>query len=233
MNGRPSFPVIGVHQIEMTSECNLRCRYCVHPTMARPKQHMDDLTYRQTLAQVSLLIKRQDRRQRELNLAGIGESTMHPDFVRNVFLAREAVGLSVELIIATNGLLMTPAMAMAIKAARPRVWVSLHRPEKAGPAVEALKAAGILAGVSADPSVSSVNWAGQVKWHVSTPIKGSACPWVPKGMVFVMADGRVTRCCFDGVGSDTLGTVWDDLCAMHTSAFSLCDSCHHNVTVAA
>src|SRR3990167_5460338 len=128
----------------MTSRCNLACKYCVHPKMARPKIDMDDRTYA-----LALLWARRMPGP-ELNLAGIGESTMHPEFVRNVFLAREAVGENVPLILATNGLLMTREMAMAIAPTRIRVWVSLHRPEKAGPAIEALKAAGIIAGVSAD-----------------------------------------------------------------------------------
>lgn len=233
MNAQRQFPVVGIHQIEMTSRCNLRCKYCVHPTMGRPKLDMDDATYLQTLKRTSELLRLQPagKRQRELNLAGIGESTMHPEFVRNVHLAREAVGLGVDLIIATNGLLMDDALAEAIKTARPRVWVSLHRPEKAGPAVEALKRAGILSGISADPSVASVDWAGQVKWHVSTPGKGAPCSWVRFGMVFVMADGKVSRCCFDGKGDDTIGTVWDAFADMRTSPFKLCATCHLDVGV--
>lgn len=228
-----TFPVVGIHQIEMTSRCNLRCKYCVHPKMARPKVDMDDATYRQTLDVTSRLLAAQPagRKQKELNLAGIGESTMHPEFVRNVAWAREAVGDDVDLILATNGLLMDDAMAQAIAPYRPKVWVSMHRPEKAGPAVEAIRRAGIYAGVSADPSIGAVDWAGQVDWFVSTPIKGSPCPWVRRGMVFVMADGRVSRCCFDGKGEETFGTVWDDFGGMRTSAFSLCASCHHDVGV--
>jgi hypothetical protein len=195
--------------------------------MGRPKLDMDDRTYRQALLRTRELLAKQPagRRQAELNLAGIGESTMHPDFVRNVHLAREAVGWAVDLVIATNGLLMDLAMAKAIEPARPKVWVSLHRPEKAHAAVEALKSANILSGVSIDPSVSSVDWAGQVPWTVSTGIKGTACTWVRRGMVFVMADGNVSRCCFDGKGDDLLGTIWDDFPA-NTSPYSLCATCH-------
>lgn len=227
------FPLIGVHQIEMTSRCNLRCKYCVHPTMSRPKIDMDEETYVRALHVTRDLLVCQpiSARQRELNLAGIGESTLHSEFVRYVHMAREAVGWGVDLVLATNGLLMDDAMATAIKDARPKVWVSLHRPEKAGPAVEALKRAGILSGVSADPSIASVDWAGQVKWAVSTPIKGTPCPWVRRGMVFVMATGQIARCCFDGAGTDTLGSIWDDYQVLKTSPFALCASCHHDVGV--
>jgi hypothetical protein len=219
------FPVRAIHQIEMTSRCNLRCRYCAHPKMARPKIDMDDLTYAKAL----LWARRMPGN--ELNLAGIGESTMHPEFVRNVFLAREAVGDNVPLILATNGLLMTRELAMEIAPTRIRVWVSLHRPEKAGPAIEALKSAGIIAGVSADASVEAVDWAGQVDWFVSTRQKGEPCPWIKPGRVFVLADGRLARCCFDATADDILGTLDDDIPSLQTAPYKLCHSCHLDVGV--
>lgn len=164
----------------------------------------------------------------ELNLAGIGESTLHPDFVRFTHLAREAVGPYVNLILATNGLLMTDELARAIAPARPKVWVSLHRPEKAGPAVEALKKAGIYAGSSSDPSLAAVDWAGQVQWHVSAP-KGNICQWLAHSMVMIMSDGRVTRCCFDSTGEGVIAHIDDDLSKFATSPYKLCDACHLTV----
>lgn len=217
------FPIRAIHQIEMTSQCNLRCRYCTHPKMPRPKQHMDEATYAKALKWAAFFQRK--HYHPELNLAGIGESTLHPEFVRNVFLAREAVGWNVSLVLATNGLLMTDELAQAIKAAKPSVWVSLHRPERAGPAVEALKRAGILSGISADPSLAAVDWAGQVNWHVSAP-KGAPCPWIKSSMVMVMSDGRVTRCCFDSTGKGVIATVDDDLATFATSPWDLCSTCH-------
>jgi len=219
------FRVRAIHQIEMTSKCNLACKYCVHPKMARPKIHMDDVTYAKALLWARAMPGP------ELNLAGIGESTMHPEFVRNVFLAREAIGPNVPLILATNGILMTREMALAIAPTRIRVWVSLHRPERAGPAVEALKEAGIIAGISCDAAIESVDWAGQVKWHVSTHQKGLPCPWVKNGRVFVLADGRIARCCFDATADDILGTLDDDIPSLQTAPYKLCHSCHLDVGV--
>jgi hypothetical protein len=219
-------PIRAIHQIEMTSQCNLRCRYCTHPKMPRPKMHMSDETYAKALNWVKFFQSK--RAHPELNLAGIGESTLHPEFVRNVFLAREAVGKYVNLVLATNGLLMTDELAKAIAPAKPSVWVSLHRPERAGPAVEALKRAGILSGISADPSLAAVDWAGQVNWHVSAP-KGAPCPWIKSSMVMVMSDGRVTRCCFDSTGNGVIATVDDDLSKHATSPWDLCATCHLSV----
>lgn len=222
------FPLTSIHQIEMTSRCNLRCRYCVHPKMARAKIDMDEATFVRSLMWVSTFVRRGT--QGELNLAGIGESTMHPEFVRYVHLAREALGWGRALVLATNGLLMTDELAQAIAPSKIMVWVSLHRPEKAGPAVEALRRAGILAGVSADPSISAIDWAGQVQWHVSVPERRQ-CPWVKGGWCVVLADGRVSRCCFDGSGIGVLGTVHDDLPSVETSPYALCRTCDQDVGV--
>lgn len=221
-------PIRAIHQIEMTSRCNLTCKYCVHKKMPRPKMDMSEETFLKALKWVKFFQAK--RPHPELNLAGIGESTLHPDFVRNVHLAREAVGPYVNLVLATNGLRMTDELAQAIAPAKPHVWVSLHRPERAGPAVEALKRAGIFNGTSSDPSLAAVDWAGQVQWHVSAP-KGRPCPWIASSMVMVMSDGRVSRCCFDSTGEGVIATVDDDLSQFAQSPYSLCTNCHLNADV--
>jgi hypothetical protein len=214
-----------IHQIEITSRCNLRCKYCAHPTMTRVKQDMPRGIFEAAL-EWAVYFKHQGT-QSSLNLAGIGESTMHPEFVDFVALARERLGETQDLVLATNGLLMTDALAMALKPYRPRVYVSLHRPERAGPAVEALKRAGLIAGVSVDAAVSATDWAGQIKWHVSA--QRSMCPWVLGGWAMVLSDGRLTRCSFDATGIGVFGNVTDDLSLLQTSPYSLCEKCHQDV----
>ena len=223
------FPIRHIHQIEMTSRCNLRCRYCPSPHLPRPKIDMTEAYYKQTLRWARHFMIAAGG-QRELNLAGIGESTLHPDFVRFVFLAREAMGDGVMLALATNGLLMTDELAAAIAPARPAVWVSMHRPEKAGPAVEVLKKHNLLYGVSVDPALAAIDWAGQVKWHVSAGAKRE-CQWVKHGRVFVMADGRVSRCCLDASGVGVFAHVDDDLRRFETSPYVLCRTCDQDVGV--
>lgn len=217
-----------IHQIEITSECNLRCRYCTHPYMPRAKQHMDRATYWRALTHARKLWER--FKSPELNLCGIGESTMHPEFVEYVHIARSLMGWGVDLILATNGVALTEDHAKALRQYKVRTWVSLHRPEKAGPAIELLKEYGVLSGVSADPSIASVDWAGQVKWHVSAA-KGSPCDWLHRGWGFVMSDGRVGTCCFDAQGADgIIGHVNDeDLSTAEVRPYSLCCSCHLSV----
>ena len=221
-----------IHQIEITSRCNLRCRYCVHPTMAREKRDMDERTFMRALEVAEVLHYQYGHR--ELNLAGIGESTMHPYFIDYLEVARRTLPEEVDLVLATNGLLVDDDLAHEMARAmyelpgRLLVWVSLHRPERAGPAVEALRRYGLLAGVSADPSVAAVNWAGQVNWHVSVPGR-EPCPWLSHGLGFVAADGSVLQCCFDGSGASRLGDIWEPVGSQAVRAHALCPACHHTV----
>jgi len=222
------FLVRDLHQIEMTSHCNLRCQYCPSRHLPRPKLHMSEDHFMKALAAVTIF--RDRGTQSELNLAGIGESTMHPEFVRFINLARETLGPNIKLVFATNGLLVNEQLAAAIAPANPVVFVSLHRPEKAGPAVEALRKYGLIAGVSADPSIASTNWAGQVKWHVSAPA-GRQCQWVKGGKAFMLADGRLSRCAYDATGNGVFGHIDDDITVMKTSPWSLCATCDQEVGV--
>lgn len=228
MTAIPTFPIRDLHQIEITSRCNLRCVYCVHPKMARVKSDMDERTFLAALSWAQRFVAAGT--QRSLNLAGIGESTLHPEFVRYVNLAREHVGDGCDLVLATNGLLMTDDLAAAIAPTGVRVYVSLHRPEKAGPAIEALRRAGILAGVSTDPATAATDWAGQVKWHRSAAPERQ-CMWVTGGAVFCMSDGRVTQCSFDGTGDEPIGSVFDDLAELHCRPYRLCPSCDQRLNI--
>lgn len=211
--------VRAIHQIEITSRCNLACVYCTNRNLKRPKVDISIDVFKKALAWVKRF------GQHELNLAGIGESTLHPLFVELMAMAREALP-DINLVMATNGLLMTPELARAIAPFKPTVYVSLHRPEKAGRAIEALKAVGLLAGVSADPSIASTNWAGQVDWPISHP-PNMVCQWIPKGQVMLMADGNITSCSFDASGSGIVGTIDDPLDMIELKPFKLCETCSY------
>ena len=225
-------PVRAIHQIEITSRCNLRCRYCPQfPKLPRPMVDMTEETFDKALDWAARLY-RTYRAQTELNLAGIGESTIHPQFESFVLKARKALP-TVELILATNGIKVTESMAMVFREAQVRVWVSLHRPEKAAHAIPLLKRFGVLQAVSCDGAINSVDWAGQVDWPVTTPTKGQVCDWVRNGRVEVMADGRVTTCCFDATGSGVIGTLDDDLFTKSVAPYKLCSTCHLDVGVKA
>jgi hypothetical protein len=93
------------------------------------------------------------------------------------------------------------------------------------------KKAGMLCGVSADPALAAIDWAGQVDWHVShAPMK---CAWIDSGKALVMADGRVTTCGLDASGIGVVGNIFDDVFAMRLRPYGLCAKCTHTLSPAA
>lgn len=216
--------VQAIHQLELSSHCNLRCVYCPSRHLGRPKLFMTRAHFERAIELVWSLHK--SGTQSELNLAGIGESTMHPHFYEFVEHARVVLGPRIDLVLATNGLNMTQELARHLARYGVRTWVSLHRPEKAGPAVNLLKDAGALSGVSADPSIAAIDWAGQVKWQRSTGERG-LCVWTTGGRIMLMADGRFTRCCLDADARGVLQHI-DQGLPETTSPYALCAKCDLN-----
>ncbi len=218
-------PVRDIHQIELTTRCNLRCRYCPSPQKLRPHEDMAWDTFEAALDMVKFFVRQGT--QTELSLTGIGESLMHPRFFEAVAAARAVIGPQRKLVVTTNGILLDDKACEVLKEFRPAVFISLHRPEKAGLAVEATKRAGIFAGANPAPSVSAFDWAGQVKWFVSAP--RTLCDYLRQGWGVVLVDGRVTTCCLDATGGGTFGTVWDNPETLRMSPWKLCDGCHMEV----
>ena len=222
-----TWPIKSLHQIELSSQCNLRCVYCPSQTLQRPKIDMDEATFLRSLEWVKHY--RMAGTQGELNLAGTGESTLHPRLVEYAALARKALGTTQRLLFTTNGLLITEELADALMPTGIKVFVSLHRPEKAGPAINILRDRGMFIGASADPSLSSVDWAGQVEWETTTEAFGSQCDWRKQGWVMVLSDGRMTTCCFDADGSGVIGNVNDEIGSVVGKPYRLCKTCHMDV----
>lgn len=223
------WPIRSLHQIELTSHCNLRCVYCPSPTLGREKKHMDRADFLRSLEWVKHFVN--EGTQGELNLAGIGESTLHPNFVEFVELAREALGWDQRVCFATNGLLMTPELARQLKPYKPTIWVSMHRPEKAKLAIDALREEDMLSAATCDPAIKAVDWAGQVKWGFTSPNFGIPCEWKEEAMAFVMADGRMSSCAFDSSGIGVIGHVRDEIGSVCWKPYELCKTCHQDCGV--
>ena len=219
-------PVNRIHQIEITSRCNLRCQYCVHPHMKREKLDMDMETLEKALHLAGRCVV--ERGQVELNMCGIGESLMHPQFEEVFDMARGMLP-DITIVIATNGILLNDERAEILLRNKIVTFISLHRPEKAGLAVEVAKKHNIFFGVSNDPSTAAIDWAGKVDWFVSAATKELPCPWLENGQAMVCSDGRITTCCLDGDGEGIVGTVNTPLEELFIEPYSLCEDCHHNV----
>ena len=225
-------PVRDIHQIELSTRCNLRCKYCPHyPNLPRNKEDMNEETFCASLDLIRFYVRQGT--QTELSLTGIGEAMLHPRFVEYATRAREVVGPYRQLTITTNGLLLDEQMAAAIAPLRPAVFVSLHRPEKAGLAVEVAKKYGVLAGVNASFATSAFDWAGaQKNWFVSAP--KIPCDYLKSGWAVILVDGRVATCCLDADGSSVIGQVTDDPETLMLKPWSSgkgagCESCHMSV----
>lgn len=218
-------PIREIHVVELTTRCNLRCKYCPSPQKLRPHEDMAWETYEQTLRFIKKLCDAGT--QGEVALTGIGEPTLHPRFVEAVAALREALGPERQITISTNGLLFTEALAIALKPYAPQVFVSLHRPERAGLAVEIAIKHGILAGANASAATSAMDWAGQVKWFNSHP--PAHCEYLYAGWAVVLVDGRVTMCCVDATGEGSVGTVWDVPVMLQMAPFGLCKKCSFSV----
>lgn len=241
--------VKALHQIEVTSRCNLRCHYCPSPNLKRPKVDMTADDFKAALEHATRFYRAET--QFELNLAGIGESTLHPLFPEFVALARAALPAA-RLIFATNGVDLSilheihPKRALAEPGERMRrlvsalqaaqktgevvVFVSMHRPELAGLAHEVLSQAlgPQWVGASLDPSTNADDWAGQVKWKRT--YRGElVCQWIRDGKVMAMADGRITTCCLDASGAGVIGHVSGRAEDWNSAPYSLCKTCQQKL----
>lgn len=226
-------PVRDIHQIELTTRCNLKCRYCPHfPNLPRVKEDMEWDTFQAALSVISFFVRQGT--QAELSLTGIGESLLHPRFLDMVEAARKTIGPERPLVVTTNGLLLDDAMCAALAPFKPQVFISLHRPEKAAFAVEAAKKHGILRGINNSFATASFDWAGHQKnW---TPIRSAPnikCDYLFRGWGVILVDGRVATCCLDADGSSVIGDVWQDPNTLALKPWGTaekgCASCHMSV----
>lgn len=224
-------PIASIHQIEVTTHCNLRCKYCPYPKQEQlrnqAKMHMEWFVFERAMKWAQRLNGNRD----ELSLTGIGEALMHPEFVRMLAYAREKLPEN-PLVFSTNGILLSDELCREIAPYRPMIFVSLHRPEKAGHAIEAARRHGLLAGYNPSPATSAFDWAGQVDWFVSAP--ATPCEYLRSGWAVVLVDGRITTCCLDASAKGVVGHVDDPIESLSRAGtglkpFELCASCHMTI----
>lgn len=226
-------PVRDVHQLELTTRCNLKCHYCPHfPELPRTKEDMPWETFEAALDLVRFFVNQST--QTELSLTGIGESLLHPRFVEMVAKSREVIGPHRPLVVTTNGLLLDDAMCEALKPYAPQVFVSLHRPEKAALAVVAAKKAGIFKMTNSQFVTAAFSWAGfQENWKPMVSAPRLKCEYLRSGWCVVLADGRIATCCLDATGASVIGKLGDDPETLKLSPWGDekvgCKSCHMEV----
>lgn len=214
-------PITEVHELELTSVCNLACVYCPHPTLRRPKAHMEWSVFERSLQHIEHYVRAGT--QTEVALTGIGEAILYPEFERALARVRGLLGPSRLITLSTNGVALTDDACRAMRQYNVAVYVSLHRPEVAGPAIEMLKRHGIWFNVNHAFVNSSLDWAGQVDWHVSA--QRQPCQYLARGWSVIRQDGTVVACCMDAHSVDPIGSVFDEVGAWRRRSISLCSSC--------
>lgn len=215
-------PVRELHEIEFSSRCNLACRYCPHPKMVRAKADMTRETFDRTMLHLQHLVDAGT--QGEVSLTGIGEAILHPEFVPWLREIRGVIGKQRKIVLATNGVAMTRALAADLFRSNVHVYVSTHRPEKAGPAVEMLREIGCTWGTNTAFVDEAIDWAGQVNWYVSTGVH--LCSYLDKRWVAIRQDGSVNTCCMDAESLHPIGSVYDDPGSLQIRTTKVCESCH-------
>jgi hypothetical protein len=171
----------------------------------------------------------------ELSFTGMGEALLSPLFEEMLPYAREKLP-STWFLLSTNGILLSghkdPERAQyllkVLRECGVTVFVSTHRPEIAGIAVQNCLEAGIQTSTNTAFVTSGFDWAGQVKWH-GVPAPRTECQYLKQGWGTVLQDGHIVNCCFDAHGLHSFGTVWDDLDELDMQPISLCKHCHLKV----
>ena len=210
-----------IHQIELTSRCNLQCSYCPHHKMVRVNRIWPGCVIGTIeLAKYFNVLGT----QRELAFTGLGEPLLHPRFTEMVAYARQRLP-DLPMNFSTSGILITESLARHMTELNVKVFVSAHRPEYAGPAAKILKDHGVLACVNSDFIDSPWDWAGQVAWPFTNAPR-ARCEYLAQGWGVVLVDGRITRCCMDVDGVGAIGSVGDEPAELETGVFGLCAKCH-------
>ncbi len=218
-----------INTIEITSICNNKCVYCPASEQHKYREvgHMNHEVFEAALDAV-LFLARQGT-QKELNLFGVGEPTLHPHLVEFIEMARTRLPIKQQIHINTNGRIMTRELALKIKnAGITSIDVTVHDGyyKQAVNTIRIFAELGILFKISVDPVVGPNNWAGQVNWF--EPHYSSPCPWIGRGQGVVLSSGDITRCCIDAFAKGVMGNILkDDITKMNVSAFALCNKCHH------
>lgn len=114
MRWRPGRPRYFTVWLEVTTRCNLQCRYCGHQYVDGRRVHADMPfgTVEAFAGSLGLLPP-----PVMVVFAGLGETLLYPELFRAVAFVREALGTRVHIRVATNGLLLRGRMIDKVLAA--------------------------------------------------------------------------------------------------------------------
>ena len=215
-------PLKQIHQIELSSKCNLACIYCPHRVMKRKKEDMSWDVFKQAIKQVDVLHKMGN--QKEVWLHGLGESLLHPDFLEMMIYARKELP-NIELMISSNALLLDQKICREMARQQVKLHISVHKPEKIVNGLIYANQFKILDYFGCNPLQGANDWAGQVDWPRIAPFE--VCGWIRDGWCVVLADGDIVLCCIIVEKEQGLiGNIFDNISTLEIKSVDLCNKCH-------
>ncbi len=224
-----------INTIELSSICDNECPYCPAKDQSKYRQvgFMTWEVFKKACEWVLYFHKLGT--QKELNLFGVGESTLHPNIIEMVSYARKNLPFKQSLHLNTNGNKMTYVKANSLKQAGiTSIDITGHKPEATARTIRIFREVGIPGQLSVDFMTTPNNWAGQVHWFPPdqsiSVYQNNPCPWILKGQTMVMSDGSLTTCCIDAFGKNIFGNILkDDLNKLLIHPSELCKKCHHEI----
>lgn len=203
-------PFFNIYQVELSSYCNMRCSYCPHPSMERPKGYMTAEVLDRC---IELHIEKGRRR---MVLHHFGEPLLHPAFEDRLQRIASA-GLAIQL--SSNALLLEKMWPVILKIpARIRIMISVHqwvakgeekymhdigtwKDRARGTNVEIMDAYNFKEG----HFVFHAWGDGQKKeWDTSK------CPFIEQNFGVILWNGDIASCCVDHEGYTVRGNIMDE-----------------------
>ena len=213
-----------IHQIEVTSRCNLQCKYCLQSVMTRKREDMNFETFRRSLDLCKMLWRK--GAQHEVWLHGLGESLLHPEFMEYCKLARKTLpGCQVKF--STNGLNLTKEHCETLAEIGIRLHISIHKPELLGKSPAYAHNTGILEFIGCNPVTEANDWAGQVDWKKHP--QETPCGWLLNGWAIILSNGDIATCCVDGNGNEIIGNInqpFEEIMKIEMKPIKLCEKCN-------
>jgi hypothetical protein len=220
--------------IELSSACNLACRYCVNRLIGKNSDRkpgiMSDRVFNAACDLLRVLCDRGT--QNEVNLNGNGESCLDPKLPERIARVKQIVG-SRPVCMSTNGVNMSVRLAKEIKAAgMDKIDLSPHSPFHARRAVFMLGDAGLYGSINMGAVTASHDWAGQLEPEntVGTRLNLECVP-LKEGRGYIQSEGQISPCCYDYRDLGVFGTVFDgDIQTRPIRPYELCKTCHQKIS---
>ena len=212
----------GINPIEISSLCNKQCVYCPSKNVA---SHRPTGIMTMPIFEKCIDIMRTLPYTGGINLHGMGEPLMNPHIIDMVQYAKHR--LRNDIHICTNGLWFDDRLARELKyVGLDYLDVTDHDPIITARVNKICSEHGINGVVSDAFRNMTHSWAGLIP--LPHDEKWGGCKALSDGIVTVLWNGDITRCCIDANGVGVMGNILDGLEGLETGKFELCEKCHLN-----